>query len=31
MKLHSEELRVLYFAPIIARIVKSRRMIWAGM
>jgi len=29
-KLHNEELRDLYFLPNIARMVKSRRMRWAG-
>jgi hypothetical protein len=29
-KLHNEELRDLYFSPIIIRIFKSRRMRWAG-
>jgi hypothetical protein len=29
-KLHTEELRVLYFLPSIIRIIKSRRMRWAG-
>jgi hypothetical protein len=29
-KLHNEELRDLYFSPSIIRIIKSRRMIWAG-
>jgi hypothetical protein len=29
-KLHNEELRDLYASPSIIRIIKSRRMIWAG-
>ena len=29
-KLHNEELRVLYSLPNIVRVVKSRRMRWAG-
>jgi hypothetical protein len=29
-KLHNEELRDLYSLPSIIRIIKSRRMIWAG-
>jgi hypothetical protein len=29
-KLHSEELNYLYSLPIIVRVVKSRRMRWAG-
>jgi hypothetical protein len=29
-KLHSEELRDLYSSPSIIRIIKSRRMRWAG-
>ena len=29
-KLHNEELRDLYSLPIIVRVVKSRRMRWAG-
>jgi hypothetical protein len=29
-KLHNEELRDLYSSPSIIRIVKSRRMGWAG-
>jgi hypothetical protein len=29
-KLHKEELRDLYSSPSIIRIIKSRRMIWAG-
>jgi hypothetical protein len=29
-KLHNEELRDLYFSPSIIRIMKSRRMRWAG-
>ena len=28
-KLHSEELNDLYSSPIIARVIKSRRMTWA--
>jgi hypothetical protein len=30
IKLHNEELRDLYPSPSIIRIIKSRRMIWAG-
>ena len=30
-KLHNEELRDLYSLPNIVRVVKSRRMRWAGM
>jgi hypothetical protein len=30
-KLHNEELCDLYSSPIIIRIIKSRRMRWAGM
>jgi hypothetical protein len=30
-KLHSEELRDLFSSPSIIRILKSRRMRWAGM
>jgi hypothetical protein len=30
-KLHNEELRDLYSLPSIIRIIKSRRMRWAGM
>jgi hypothetical protein len=30
MKLHNEELRDLYSSPSIIRILKSRRMRWAG-
>jgi hypothetical protein len=30
-KLHNEELRDLYSSPSIIRIMKSRRMRWAGM
>jgi hypothetical protein len=30
-KLHNEEHNDLYFSPIIARVVKSRRIIWRGM
>jgi hypothetical protein len=29
-KLHNEELSDLYFLPNIVRVVKSRRMRWAG-
>jgi len=29
-KLYNEELRDLYFLPSIVRVVKSRRMRWAG-
>ena len=29
-KLHSEELNNLYFSPNIVRVIKSRRMKWAG-
>jgi hypothetical protein len=29
-KLHNEALRDLYFSPSIIRIIKSRRMRWAG-
>jgi len=29
-KLHNEELNVLYFSPNIVRVIKSRRMRWAG-
>ena len=29
-KLHNEELNVLYFSPNIVRVMKSRRMRWAG-
>jgi len=29
-KLHNEELRYLYSLPNIVRVVKSRRMRWAG-
>jgi hypothetical protein len=29
-KLHNEELHNLYCSPIIIRIIKSRRMRWAG-
>jgi hypothetical protein len=29
-KLHNEELRDLYSSPSISRIIKSRRMRWAG-
>jgi len=30
-KLHNEELNDLYFSPNIIRLIKSRRMRWAGM
>jgi hypothetical protein len=30
-KLHNEELHNLYSSPNIIRMIKSRRMIWAGM
>ena len=30
IKLHNEELNDLYCSPIIVRVVKSRRIIWAG-
>jgi hypothetical protein len=29
-KLHNEELNDLYFSPNIVRVIKSRRMKWAG-
>jgi hypothetical protein len=29
-KLHNEELRDLYYSPSIIRIIKSKRMRWAG-
>jgi hypothetical protein len=29
-KLHNEELRDLYYSPSIIRMIKSKRMIWAG-
>jgi hypothetical protein len=29
-KLHNQELRNVYFLPSIIRIIKSRRMRWAG-
>jgi hypothetical protein len=29
-KLHNEELKDLYSSPIIVRVIKSRRMRWAG-
>ena len=29
-KLHNEELKVLYPSPNIVRVIKSRRMRWAG-
>ena len=30
MKLHNEEINDLYCSPNIVRVIKSRRMIWAG-
>jgi hypothetical protein len=30
-RLHNEELNDLYSSPYIIRVIKSRRMIWAGM
>jgi len=30
-KLHNEELNDLYSSPIVVRVIKSRRMRWAGM
>jgi len=30
LRLHNEELNDLYFSPNIVRVIKSRRMIWAG-
>jgi hypothetical protein len=30
-KLHNEEFHDLYFSPNIVRVIKSRRMRWAGM
>ena len=30
MKLHNEELKGLYSSPNIVRVIKSRRMRWAG-
>jgi hypothetical protein len=30
-KLHNEELRNLYYSPNIIRMIKSRRMRWAGL
>jgi len=30
IRLHNEELNGLYFAPNIVRVIKSRRMRWAG-
>ena len=30
LRLHDEELNGLYFAPNIVRVIKSRRMRWAG-
>jgi hypothetical protein len=30
-KLHNEELQNLYSSPVIIRMIKSRRMRWAGM
>ena len=29
-KLHNEELNVLFFSPNIVRVIKSRRIKWAG-
>ena len=29
-KLHNGDLNDLYFSPTIVRVIKSRRMIWAG-
>jgi hypothetical protein len=29
-KLHNDELHSLYFSPIIVRVIKSRKMRWAG-
>jgi hypothetical protein len=29
-KLHNEELHNLYYSPSIIRMMKSRRMVWAG-
>jgi hypothetical protein len=29
-KLHNDELHSLYSSPIIVRVIKSRRMTWAG-
>ena len=29
-KLHNEELCALYFSPNVIRVIKSRRLIWAG-
>ena len=29
-RLHNEELNVLYFSPNIVRVIKSRRIRWAG-
>ena len=29
-KVHNEELNDLYYSPIIVRVIKSRRMKWAG-
>jgi hypothetical protein len=31
MKLHNEELHDLYSSPSVIRIIKVRRMRWAGM
>jgi hypothetical protein len=31
IRLHNEELNGLYFAPTIVRVIKSRRMKWAGL
>jgi hypothetical protein len=30
IKLHNDELHSLYFSPNIVRVIKSRRMMWAG-
>jgi hypothetical protein len=30
IKLHNEELHALYYSPSIIRVIKSRRMRWAG-
>ena len=30
IKLHNEELNDLYSTPNIVRVIKSRRMVWAG-
>jgi hypothetical protein len=29
-RLHNEELHGLYFSPVIVRVIKARRMRWAG-